>query len=202
MKIQKALQIAKREWENIKASLETCGDIGEFFSTNHTSSKPDLFTVSGGLLLVKNLIEMENKLSTYGYFTPEAGYVFTTLASKAGKRLGLTEGLAQTFGRGYSWVRTGWFDLERIEKQHLMKQIIFFKLFFPLGRDFISWDFNSPTVKAKLRAILYKFTAWRRNSDSYIQDVRDYREQLEPLWYGLSLALDSPREFPSSLSVP
>ncbi len=163
-----------------------CGDIEEFQSKNPTTSEPAF--VPEGFLLVRNLIEMENKLSVYGYVTPEAGYVFTTLVSKAGKRLGLTDGQAQPFGMGYCWVRTGWFDLEHIEKQHLMKQIIFFKFFFPIGRDFTCWDFNSPAVRTKLRTVLYKFIAWEGNPDSYIQDVRDYREQLEPLWYCLSLA--------------
>lgn len=194
MQILKALQIATREWENIRLSLEMCGDIGEFQSKNTATTEP--LIVSEGLLLVRNIIEMDNKLSTYGYFTPEAGYVFTTLASMAAEELGLTDELAQPFGKGYSWVRTGWFDLEGIEKQHLMKQIIFFKLFFPLGRDFISWDFGSSAVKAKLKAVLYKFAAWQSNPNRYIQDIRDYREQLEPLWYGLSLALDFSREFP------
>ncbi|MGE5443674.1 MAG: hypothetical protein ACM3SR_03620 [Ignavibacteriales bacterium] len=193
MDIQRAVQIAKREWENIRLSLQMCGDIGEFDSINHISNCTSI--VSETLPLIRNLIEMENKLSTYGYFTPEAGYVFTYLASRAGERLGLSYKLAQTFGRGYGWIRTGWFDLESVERRHLIKQIIFFKLFFPLGRDFISWDFNSPAVKAKLKAVVYKFAAWQSNPDSYIQDIRECKEQLEPLWYGLSLAMNLNEEF-------
>ncbi len=193
MDVQRAIQIAKREWENIRFSLQMCSDIGEFDSINHINSSSAI--VSKTLPLIRNLIEMGNKLSTYGYFTPEAGYVFTYLASRAGERLGLSYKLAQSFGRGYSWIRTGWFDLESIEKRHLIKQIIFFKLFFPLRRDFISWDFNSPAVKAKLKAIVYKFGAWQSNPDSYIQDIREFREQLEPLWYGLSLAMNLSEEF-------
>src|SRR6201993_1409189 len=153
-RLGRALQIAKREWENIRVSLQKCGDIGEFNSKDYVNSMPAL--VSEGSLLVKNLIEMDNKLPTYGYFTQEASYVFTSLASKVAERLGLMSGMAQTFGRGYSWVRTGWFDSVGIEEQHLMKQVIFFKLFFPLGRDFINWDFNSPTVKKKLHLVFYK----------------------------------------------
>jgi hypothetical protein len=198
MDIQRAVQIAEREWENIRLSLQMCGDIGEFDSINHINNSPAI--VSETLPLIRSLIEMENKLSTYGYFTQEAAYVFTYLASRAGERLGLAYKLAQTFGRGYSWIRTGWFDLESVEKQYLIKQIIFFKLFFPLGRDFISWDFNSPVVKAKLKAVLYKFATWQSNPNSYIQDVREFREQLEPLWYGLSLALNLTEEFSEMLS--
>src|ERR1700758_922088 len=186
--IQRALQIAKREWENIKASLEICGDIGEFHSKNHVGSKSDSLTVSEGLLLVRNLIGMENKLSSYGYFTQEASYVFTSLASKAAGRLGLIGGMAQTFGRGYSWARTGWFDPVGIEKQHLIKQLFFMKIFFPLG-GYFHWDFNSPSVKTRLRAVLYRFILWRDNPRSYVQDLRDCNAALEPLWHGLSFTL-------------
>src|SRR6201993_120245 len=186
MKIEKAIQIARREWENIRSSLEMCGDIGEFDSKNYLNSS--LALLSEDSFLFRNLIEMENKLPTYGYFTQEASYVFTSLGSKAAERLGLIGGMAQTFGRGYSWIRTGWFDPSGMEEQHIIKQLIFFKLFFPLGRDFIGWDFNSQIVKKKLSLVFYKFITWQGNPSIYIQDVRDYREQLEPLWHGLLLA--------------
>ncbi len=106
MQIERGLIIARREWRNIRVSLEGYGDIGEFDSKNHASSKPDSLLVSEVLLLVKNLIEMENKFPKYAYLTQEAGYVFASLASKAAGRLGLIGEMAQTFGRGYSWVRT------------------------------------------------------------------------------------------------
>lgn len=170
-------------------------NIGEFHSKNHVNSR--LTPVSEGPLLVRNLTEMENKLPTYGYFTPEAAYVFTTLASRAGERLGLKGKLAQPFGSGYSWVRTGWLDPNnpnRTKKQYV-EQMVFFKLFFPLGGD-LRWDFNSPVVKIKLKLVFDKFVAWQDTPRSYIQDVRNYKAQLEPLWLGLSLALGFPREFP------
>jgi hypothetical protein len=198
MDLEGAVQIAKREWENIRLSLCMCGDIGEFDSINHINGSSNI--VSETIPLIRNLIGMENKLSAYGYFTQEAAYVFTYLASRAGERLGLSYKLAQSFGRGYSWIRTGWFNLENVEKRHLIKQIIFFKLFFPLGRDFIGWDFNSHAAKAKLKAIVYKFATWQSNPDSYIQDIREFREQLEPLWYGLSLALNLNEEFSEFIS--
>jgi hypothetical protein len=198
MDLHGAVQIAKREWENIRLSLCMCGDIGEFDSITHIDGSSNI--VSETIPLIRNLIGMENKLSTYGYFTQEAAYVFTYLASRAGERLGLSYKLAQSFGRGYSWIRTGWFNPENVEKRHLIKQIIFFKLFFPLGRDFIGWDFNSHAAKAKLKAIVYKFATWQSNPDSYIQDIREFREQLEPLWYGLSLAMDFTEEFSEFIS--
>lgn len=143
MQVQRGIEIATREWRNIRVSLEGYSDIGEFDSRKHVN-----------LRLALMLIEMDIKLPTYGYFTQEASNVFTSLASGAAEMLGLKGELAKTFGRGYSWVRTGWVDLEYMEKSHLVKQIIFFKIFFPFGRDFISWDFNSPAVKTKLKAVL------------------------------------------------
>src|SRR6201993_1318536 len=134
---------------------------------------------------------MENKISTYGYFTQEASYVFTYLASRAGERLGLTSAMAQSFGRGYSWIRTGWFDPYGIEKQDVIKQLFFMKIFFPLG-GYFNWYFDSPEVKTKLRAVLYMFAKWQDNPRSYNEDIRRCRDQIEPIWRGLSSTLDFP----------
>jgi len=189
LKTLQTLEIARREWGNIRVSLEKCGDIGEFDYEDPVNVK---FIRLEGLSLVKNLIEMDNKLPKYGYFTPEAACVFTTLASIAGERLGLTARFAKTFGSGYAWVRTGCLNLTDVEEyQHLIKQLFFLKLFFPLG-GFFNWDFNSQAVKTKLNLIFYKFITWQDNPSVYIQDVKDYREQLEPLWRGLSSALGFP----------
>ncbi len=189
MTIPRALQIAKREWENIRVSLEKFGDTGEFDSRCYVNR--NFNSLSEGSLLVRNLIEMDNKHPTHWYFTQEAAYVFTTLASRAGERLGLITGLAHTFGRGYSWARTGWFDSYGIQEQHVIKELFFMKVFFPLG-GYLKWYFDSPEVMTKLRAILYMFAGWQENPRRYIEDVGRYRDQLEPLWRGLSLALDFP----------
>ncbi len=192
MEIFNTLRIEKREWENIRISLQGCGDIGEFDSMNHLHDNTPL--ISGGLPLVRNLIEMENKLSKHGYFTRESAYVFSNLASRAGERLGLKNGLAQTFGSGYSWVRTGCLDLNGKEgHKQIIKQLFFFKLFFPVG-GFFNWDFDSSVVKRKMSLVFCKFTKWQDNPAMYVQDVREYREQIEPLWRGLLHALS----FPSS----
>ena len=102
MEIQSVFQIAKREWENISISLELCGDIGEFDLVHYIETKPEL---------IRSLTGMEDKLHVHDYLTREAAFVFAELVSEAGRRLGLNPELADTFGGGYSWVRTGWFDL-------------------------------------------------------------------------------------------
>src|ERR1700737_5448855 len=45
--------------------------------------------ITEGSLLIRNLLEMEKKLSPYGHFTQEAASVFTFLTSRAAERLGL-----------------------------------------------------------------------------------------------------------------
>lgn len=190
MDIFRALQIAERKWENIGISLKNCGDIGEFNPKDYLPA--DSGPIHKDLPLFRNLIEMENKFPKHGYFTPEAAFVFSTLASKAGERLGLKNGLAQTCGSGYSWVRTGALSLDGNEgHKHIIKQLFFFKLFFPIG-GFFNWDFNSHIVQRKFNLIFYKFATWQNNPDSYILDVRDCRELLEPIWHGLLLAMGYP----------
>ncbi|MGH7800896.1 MAG: hypothetical protein ACREOW_09755 [Thermodesulfobacteriota bacterium] len=189
MEILRALKIAVREWGNIRVSLEMFGDIEDFNTKHYLNNK--LTLLPGGLTLARKLIEMEGKLPTYGYLTQEAAYVFSTLASRAVERLGLRGNLAHTFGSGYSWVRTGWFDPNDIDREHVIKQLFFFKIFYPIGGYFY-WDFNSPVVKTKLQVVLLKFTTWQNNPGSYLQDVEDCKEQLEPLWRGLSLSLGFP----------
>ncbi len=190
MEILRALKIAVREWENIRVSLEMFGDIQDFDVKHYLNNRINL--LPGGLTMARKLIEMEGKLPTYEYLTQEAAYVFTILASRAVERLGLIGGLAHTFGSGYSWVRTGRFDPSGIEEQkHVIKQLFFYKIFFPLG-GYFNWDFNSPVVKTKLQVVLLKFTTWQDNPSSFIEDVRDYREQIEPLWRGLASALSFP----------
>lgn len=189
MKIIEALEIGKREWRNIRVSLEKFGDIGEFDSRNYSESDLNLYFEYSPL--VSNLIEMENKLPAEGYYTQEAAYVFTTFGWKAGERLGLKSRLAQTFGRGYSWVRTGRFDPYGIEKHQAIKQLFFMKIFFPLG-GYYNWNFDSLEVKTKLNAILHMFSRWQDNPRVYIEDVRRFKDQLEPLWNGLSLHVNFP----------
>jgi hypothetical protein len=160
MDTQRAVQIARREWGNIKASLEMCGDIGEFSHKDYINMNGKFALPSLDLLLVRKLIEMDNKLPSYGYFTQEAAYVFYTLASRAGKRIGLIGRVGKTFGIGYSLVRTGCLSSDRTERQP-KEQMAFFRFFFRLGGGF-NWDFNSPAVKIRMKLSFDKFFEWQR----------------------------------------
>jgi hypothetical protein len=199
MLVQNALEIANRQWENIRTSLEECGDIGIFdYETalyNNGTSGIDTDTS-----LVRSLVEMDRKIPNYSYFTMEAANVFSTLASKAGITLGLCESLASIFGCGYSLVRTSclvqnWVDdVER----HVLKQLLFFKIFYPLG-GFFDWDFDSPAEKLKLKLVVHMFKGWQKDPESYQRDLRDFGEQLEPLLRGLSIKINLPEMVGSNI---
>lgn len=175
MEIQGAVQVAEREWENIRASLEMCGNIGEFDFTNYLNTRPIL--VPEDSLLVRNLIEMENRFPIHRYITPEAAYVFTTVASRAAEGLGLTGELSQNFGSGYSLIRTGCFTSNGTEDQRI-RQMVFLRLFFPLGGGF-NWKFHSRLVKARLKSVFDKFVECQDNTEIYIQNSRLYESQIE-----------------------
>jgi hypothetical protein len=190
MQLERALQIAEREWEGIRISLEKCGDIGEFLANSSARGKPAIHSVSRALFLVSKLIGMDNKLPANGYNTPEAAYIFTKLGTKAAKRLGLINGFAKSFGVGYSWIRTGWFYPSVIESEHLVDKSFFITIFLPLG-SFLQYDYNSPVLKTKLKTILYKFTTWQDNPDVYNQYVLNYNYQQESTWSDLLSVTDS-----------
>ncbi|MGQ0793324.1 MAG: hypothetical protein ACT4NX_04460 [Deltaproteobacteria bacterium] len=190
MEIQSAVQIARREWENIQISLQLCGDTGEFSLKRQ---------VNGNLYLTNSLMDMERKIPVHDYLTLEAAYVFAELASKAAERLGLSRNLAKTFGSGYSWVRTGWVDLRWLNaagklriKDHVVNQVLFFRLFFPSTEGDFIWGFDSPPVKARLKLIFDKFNMWQCNPDSRIEDFISYKHTLAPLWLGLTMTMDAP----------
>ena len=180
-------QIAKREWENISVSLELCGNIGKFDLVRYIEKEPQL---------IRNLIGMEKKIPEHDYLTREAAYVFTELGKEAGERLGLTSELAKAFGGGYSWVRTGWFDLINLEfgdfdflEDHLTRKIFFFRLFFPMKEDF-SWVFDSPDVTFSFKSIFERFSNWQNDPVGYDRDLEHYKKEIEPIREGLASALD------------
>lgn len=187
MEISSVYRIAKREWENVSVSLELCGDIGKFDFACYIEKDPGL---------IRNLIGMEKKICHDDYLTREAAYVFTELGREAGERLGLNKELSKAFGGGYSWVRSGWFDLINLDfddleilEGHLTRKIFFFRLFFPLKEDF-SWLFDSPAVTSNLKCIFERFLSWQRDPLGYDRDLESYRIELEPIKEGLASALD------------
>ncbi|MBI2486573.1 MAG: hypothetical protein HYW01_06375 [Deltaproteobacteria bacterium] len=99
--IEKAIKITISEWDNIRRSLEKCGDIGKL--------APEEVVTDDPILMLKKIFTFHlkpyrngKKLLKHGYSIPEAADVFAALTTNAAERLGLTRGLAVAFGEGYS----------------------------------------------------------------------------------------------------
>jgi hypothetical protein len=170
--IDDSIQIAEREWENIRCSFEMCGDIGDFNPENPGISRWLVRQENEGF--ISNIIEMDKRLSQYAYSTSEALNLFTSLASIAAEKLGLKEELASAFGKGYGFVRTGFVAYHRLEP----KQILFCKLFYPIGVSF-NRDFDPSLVKIKLKIVFERFMGWQNNPQLYTQDFAQFQKMGE-----------------------
>lgn len=190
MKSEETIRIAKREWNKIRSSLIEISDIGDLelgalpgsgFKRKHS-----------GLYLVSSLNRLDQEFSEHGYFTPEVAYVYVNLAYSAGTKLGLEGSFVEGFAGGYSWVRTGFFDLDYVEDHRsVIKQLLFFQTFYPVEGDF-NWSFDSSEVREKLKRVFNSFLLWQNNPAAYVKGLRVFREKLEPLRRGLSQALGVP----------
>jgi len=87
--LDRANQIAIKEWGDLRCSLEMCGDIGDFNPDELTISNLHIGEANEGLRLRSNIIDMDKKLFQYEYSTPEALYVLTYLLQKLRNNLGL-----------------------------------------------------------------------------------------------------------------
>jgi hypothetical protein len=175
--LNKTYQIITREWEDLRCSFEMCGDIGDF---NYEDLKDFKWLIGEEYeWLISKIIKMDEKLSQYGYATSEALYVFTVLAMMAAKRLGLnSENLAFNFGMGYGFVRTGLISYDRLEP----KQVLFYKIFFPLGGTWdMFWGFDPYLVKEKLSIVFHRFMSWQINPQHYKEDFAR-SQNIEELW--------------------
>jgi hypothetical protein len=161
-------EIAGREWEHVRHTLEMCGDIGDFNPKDLRNSRWLVRQEYDGL--ISNFIEMDKKLSQSGYATSEALKALTELASMAAEKLGLTQELASAFGKGYSFVRTGLVAYNKLEP----RQILFCKMFYPLGVS-SNWDFNPSLLKTKLKIIFERFRSWQNNPQLYTQDLVQFQ---------------------------
>ncbi len=190
MKSEDTIRVALEEWEKIRTSLSEIGDIGDLDLEPELSFRPS--RGYNGIYLVNSLNRFSAEFSEKGYFTPEAAYVYVNLAGYAGARLGLEDNFAESFGSGYSWVRTGFFDVYYAEDHRsIIKQLLFFQTFYPIEGDF-HWTFESGEAKDKLKRVFAGFLLWQENPAEYVKGLRHFREKLEPLRRGLSRALGVP----------
>ena len=168
-------QILKKEWDTLRIYFDDCGDIGEFKMEDLMNSS----WVRGEeeALIVKTL-RMYESFPIYGYASPEAFSVFTILVSSAAEKLGLNNDIAYSFGLGFGFVRTGFISRSELEP----KQIIFYKLFFPLGAVANNYlDFEPSLVKPKIKALFERFKLWDSSPESYLDDYMAYKD-IEQAW--------------------
>jgi hypothetical protein len=62
MQVQRAIEIATREWANIRVSLEEYGDIGEFDSKSHVNNR-------------LTLVDIGNKFLTHEHLTKDSSLI-------------------------------------------------------------------------------------------------------------------------------
>jgi len=185
-RLNKALVIAQREWENVRSSLELSGDIGEFDKGDFmigvieedviirepllspTKSVSVYAPTYYPMYFVKNLLTMDQKLAKEGYSTIEALYVFVEIATKAAERLGLNGSFSMSFGAGYGSARTGWIA----EKGYPLERELFVKMFFRNRNEGYDWDFFWNSVKENLNGIFIKFQAWQNDESLYKKEVK------------------------------
>lgn len=185
-KLNDALVIAHREWENVRSSLQLAGDIGEFDKEDFmigvieedviirepllspTKSVSVYAPTFYPMYFVKNLLTMDEKIKQDGYKTIEALYVFVELAAKASERLGLIGSFAMSFGAGYGSVRTGWIA----EKGYPLERELFVKMFSRNRKESHDWDFNWTSVRENLDRIFTKFESWQNDEKLYKREVK------------------------------
>lgn len=185
-RLERALEIARREWENVRVSLEGAGDIGEFDKKDFMIGvieedviireplKSPTKSVSGysptfyPMYFVKNLLIMQEKFEEHGYCSIEALYVFIELATRASERLGLRGNFAMAFGAGYGSVRTGWVA----EKGFPVEREIFEKMFFGGKKKDCEWDFYWTSVKERLKEIFDRVNSWQGNEKLFLREVK------------------------------
>lgn len=190
MKSEDTIRITLEEWEKIRTSLSEIGDVGDLELEPELGFRPA--RGYNGIYLVGSLNRFGAEFPEKGYFTPEAAYVYVNLAGYAGARLGLEDSFAESFGSGYSWVRTGLFDVYYAgDHRSIIKQLLFFQTFYPVEGDF-HWTFESAEVKDRLKRVFAAFLLWQENPAEYVKGLRSFSEKLEPLRRGLSRALGVP----------
>lgn len=185
-RLERALEIALREWGNVRESLERVGDIGEFEKEDFmigiieedviireplespTKSVSVYSPTFYPMYFVKNLLTMEEKFEERGYGTNEALYVFIEIATRASERLGLHGTFAMAFGAGYGSVRTGWIA----EKGFPVEREIFEKMFFRGRKKDYDWDFNWDSVQKSLAEIYGRFLSWQEDEKLFHREVK------------------------------
>lgn len=193
-RIEATMEIARREWENIRASLGMCGAAGEFDRSKFMIGVIDEDVIIKSPLscatksvdinsptyypmyFVKNLIEMDELMPERGYRTPQALYCHIELAAKAAEALGLTGTIAMGFACGYAVARTGW----TAEKGLRREREFFLETFFEGREKNHDWNPRWYSVRVRLKKIFDRFYRWQKNGELHERETAEERK-IKPL---------------------
>lgn len=194
-RIESAMKTAEREWDNIRASLEMCGDVKRFSARDFMVgvmeedliTKKPLYSPTKSvdtnsptyypMYLVKNLIEMDRHMPERGYHTPQALYCHIELATGAVSDLGLKGTLAMGFACGYAVARTGW----TAEKGLRREREFFLDAFFGSSERNRDWNFRWHSTKVKMKKIFDRFLAWQKDGRLHETETAEERKIRPPL---------------------
>lgn len=163
-----AKQILKKERNTLRLYFDYCGDIGEFKFDDLMNSS----SVAGEEeALIGKIARIYESFPNSGYASPEPFSVITILASSAAEKLGLSKNIAYSFGLGFEYVRTGFISYSELEP----KQLLFHKLFFPLGRFANHYlEFEPSQVRPKIKTLFERFESWDENPVLFEMDYLLY----------------------------
>ena len=183
--VEFAINIAEREWDNVRESLILSGDIGEFSANDFmigiieedvivrlpklspTKSVSVFAPTFYPMYFLRNLKLMDEKLPEKGYRTTEALYTFIELSTIAAEKLGLKGNMSIAFGVGYGNVRTGWIA----EKGMQRERELFKKMFFEGKFAKYDWDFHHTSVQKNLKRIFDKFISWQMDEELHKREA-------------------------------
>jgi hypothetical protein len=166
--IELAKEILNIEWEIMRLYFDRCGEIGEFDFEELLYSEAIKGEEEG---FIAKTIAMYENFSENGYNSPDAFYVIVIMASNAAEKLGLSKGVARSFGKGYSFVRTGFISYDSIEP----KQFLFHRFFYPLGLvSSNGWNDDPSALNQKIKKVFERFKSWDENPKSFEMDYLLY----------------------------
>jgi hypothetical protein len=163
-----AKQILKKEWDTLRLYFDNCGDIGEFKFEDLMNSS---WVRGEEELLIGNTVGIYDSFPNHGYASPEAFSVVAILVSTAADKLGLSKEVACSFGLGFAFARTGFISYSELD----LKQIRFYKFFFPLGAFANNYlDFEPSLVRPKIKVLFERFKHWDEHPKSFETDCALY----------------------------
>jgi len=165
------LTLAKSLWDEIRQSLELCGDIGEFSPSDFALEDLPRVVWQGKPVLpfpvLRRLTELDGQINEIFW------NVYEALGICAGSKLGLDEKLSIAFADSLAIIRTGMAGGHHTEAEQCIAQEIFLSRV-PFGSN---WNPASPIVQGQLREVFERFKRWQGDSELYGKDIKQFWEE-------------------------